>query len=877
MNALLFVLACGVHLAAVHGADPIVLDISNVSKTAFKIDELDKKQRRITANQGFAIGDVYDGETLVSQLPGPNVSSRYVTIERFREDECGIYGLVLKLDDNGQFNVVEIDTVYNDVPIRSRLVMDHTGTYVEFKGRYDELDICSEDFNAFVKRSQRLDSGIITTYRAKKCRYMGAIKCGDSVLLHRDNGIYSRYAEVLNHKWFIYTTPQVGESFKVEFIPAEWKDCRYRRVDEGSIYVDLSLDPIKKYGNILSGCGEDCIFFDGCSKADYRVVDLVDRHGVVYMGDKAKCIDVKLLTLENEKYVTVYARLVDGTHEAVLFKSVDDGPFLKHRPKAINMELTDFKIDKNITVTKRGNAKIYTIPSPNNMKWTIGAVTYEGKVLVGKVFLDSPNDVPYMVLSRRITVDGDFTTIETETDTNYPTNITYVTNSDGVWLYRPRPIQLNLANISSQNPNFRITQVGDTHYHITSSLERTKIGTIRLGPYIIRPNQYHALGTEVLFSRGSLLVTTQLADNKKFYSRFALSSGLLGEEARMFIEQQKEPVELKLQEIFTGNLPENFCTEKYGSFLRIYICKNIFMNTLGSVTFGDTIVSPYARFYELREVYVSTDFFLSSVIVKSYTSEGECVVEVFTSEVTNTDLQFFSVPKIPIDIDISDSFVPPEEISRIQDDRIFFYRVKPEHSIKYRIGNVMYKNKVLIEDTENVLARGINILTEPDAEKPEKYVIRVFDVSSDSRKSRLFVTDGVSGIANPAPKKPLPIDVSLEATRDVAIMVKQCQNIFSYYIPWTRACDYKLDEVLFTQGKDNTVVLISGEDMDVFPEIRLHKVGQYGNTLIAALSSEDAEPSYTKINIKDRRSQITVQDMDACEPDELFMDYYGYA
>ncbi|KAK1932809.1 putative membrane protein [Babesia divergens] len=872
MNAFWLLLVCSARLATVLCARRVVLDIANVDEDAFTTSVESNTRYTIVAKPDCVIGDIVKASKVIAEVDGNALHVQHVAVERVSKDEYRKHIVMPQCNDEGNFEVVEIESVYHGVTTRRRLFLSEDDTYVDFEETYDDFDICSENFEHFVQMSKRQDDGTLTRYEATKYRRIGEIRCGSSVLLSGDNNIFARYAEIFNHKWSIYTVPYIGRIFKTEFIPAVWKDGKYRCVDEGSYLLDLSLDPSKNYRGVVSGCGEGCMFFDGCSHSDFRIVDVVNRHGVIYMGHKAKCIDVKLQKLGNENFVTVYARLLDGTHETVQFVSKDDQRYVNHRPNVVNLELTDEKWNEHISVTIEGDKKVFSIPAPENLRWTIGAVTYKGTPLVGQAFLENPDDVPYVVLGRRIVVEGEFTTIESETDREYPTNTTYVTNDDGIWIYNPKPIQLNLANLGAKNANFEITKIGESRYHITTAKAHTKIGTIRFGNHIIRPNQYYTLETQIVYGGDAFLATTQVADNLKFYSWYSLSSGLFGEKTRLFIEQQKQPIHLALQDVFTGRLPDSFCKETYGNFLRIYLCKNLFTNTMGDVGFGNSLATPYSRYYEWREAYVSMDFFLSSVIVKSYTAEGECVVEPFTQRMKNGNIIFVREPKKPISIDLSPDATTPPELNRVQDDNTFFYRVRPEFDLYYRIGQIMYKDKLLVEDDDDNLSRIVDLTVDSSTSEPHKYTIRVADVSSRGKRARLFTTDAVSGVVHEADKKALTLDVSFGATRDPSVIVKQHKDMLSFHVPWTRTCDYKLDQLVVTHGAGDTYTITSGNDFDQFPEVRLHKA-DVENDVIAALSSEGEQPVYTAI--KKQSNSIIGLEVEHYGKDTTFLANYG--
>ncbi|GIX61635.1 uncharacterized protein BcabD6B2_10700 [Babesia caballi] len=830
----------------------------------------------IMMSSGKCIGDVFDGDRTVSLLPTENVEMRAVAVHRLQKDAIAETTMEPMTDEEGFFNVVEVETVYYGVPIRQRLMVGKAGTYVDFQDEYVDFDICAQSFEGYDNRTERRvsDGTLVNRYFGNGSKEIGAIKCGQKILMLPDNDIFIRYLEHVDNRWDVYTAPYVGRIFKTSFIPVVWDDCMYRREDPGSMFLDLSAEYKQRYKNIIAACGSDCLFIDGCSDPEMRIVDLLDANGVIYMGNRAKCIQMKLQTINDETYLTVYAQLLNGMFESALFVSKDARTYSKHKPEVINFDLKDETIDERITVSVDRGVTVYTIPSPNNLKYTIGAVSYNKKYLVGKAFVDDAANVPYTVMSRRITVLNNITTIETETDRDLPTSVSYATSSDGVWLHRPKPMQFELTQLNSNDPNFRVTRLEKDKFLITTTSPHVKIGTVKYKNTVVRPNLRYVLSSKLVYGFSELYVTSQMNETLKFHSRYLLRRGFLDDdETKLFVEQHKEPVELSLQDVFSENLPDHFCVEKHARSVKVYLCKDLFRKTLGAVTFAGQLIVPNNRFYKMREVFVATDFFLSYVIVRSYTDDGECVVEAFGNEVAHGKLNFIRMKNDPVSMDLSPRTKLAEQLYRVSEGNHFIFRVKPEFAASHRLGEVTYHGKVIIPDNDLNFNRTIEVTIETSNDRPTNFLIRVAEIGIYGKSSKLISVNLETRLTKDVPKKSLEVDLSIKGARDSAIAVAQYRETMSFYVPWTRACEYKLDSIVFTNKNNEVDVLIKDLRLNDMPEIRLHGVTPGSEAVLAFTPSGD-ETRYADLRI-DEEGVTTVLEADVCKYDELFMAYYG--
>ncbi|GBE59222.1 family transcriptional regulator, putative [Babesia ovata] len=824
----------------------------------------------IATKSGKCIGAVYNAGVEISKIPDAGATNRRVTVHRLLESEYGPNIVEPFIEKDGFVYVVEVETIFLGIPNRQRLVKTSSGAYEDYAEEFDDLDICSKNFDGFVHEALRTDN-TMARFLPKPGRRMGSIRCGDKVLLEHDDEIFFRYAEFNNNKWNVFTTPNVGNSFKTSFLPVAWKDCMYRTLDNDSLYIDLSKDYRTEYCQILSTCGENCIFFDGCSDPDYRVVDVLDQKGVIYMGNKARCVQMKMQVVGSTHYLTVYARLLNGLFEAELYRSPDGRNYTPYKPEVINLELTATNIDERIQVTTDRNGKVYTIPAPNNLLYTIGAVTYMNKTLVGKSFLDDPDNVPYVVLSRRITVIGEYTTVETQTNKDQPTNVTYVTNKDGVWLHRPKPVQFELTQLNANDPNFRVTRLEKGKFHVTAALPNMKIGSIKYKNNIVAPNQSNALSTEFLYDFNELLVTQQMNESVRFYSKYVLKQGFLGDETMLFVERHKEPRSLSIMDVFTNMLPDVFCKDRLGRFVKLYVCKDLYNITMGAVTFGDTTLVPYNRYFKMREVYVAEEYFMSYIVVRSFTEEGDSVVEAFRSRVADGEITFVRMRSKPVAVDLAPEAKAAEQVVRVQDGNNSYYRIRPEFAVNYRIGDVRYDGRLLIPDGGTNLCRVLNTTSEVVDGKITEILVHLGDISSAGRKAKLLTANLETRSVTEVPKKPLEINISFKGTRDDLVEIAENNDTISYYVPWMLSGGLKLDAVVFTNGQNEVDVLIKDLDLDDFPEVRLHHASNAAEAMVA-ITPKNSTPIY--VNVMPSESTPVVSTLNR-QYDEYFKSYYG--
>ncbi|CDR97174.1 membrane protein, putative [Babesia bigemina] len=847
----------------------VPVDISIPESTYYVRNESGSRFTIVTKS-GKCIGTVSNSGQEISKIPETGVTNRRVSVQRLLENEYVNTDLKPAVEKDGYIYIVEVETIFLGIPNRQKLVKTTTGEYEEYSGGFDDLDICGKSFESFVQEPMRADN-TMARLLPKPGRRMGSIVCGDKVLLEQDDEVFFRYAEFSNNIWHVFTTPNVGNSFKTSFLPVAWKDCMYRTLDHGSLYIDLSKDYRTEYCQILSTCGENCVFFDGCSDPDYRVVDILDQKGVVYMGNHARCVQLKMQVVEGTHYLTVYARLLNGLFEAELYRSSDGRNYTPYKPEVINLELTNTNIDERIQVTSDRNGKVYTIPAPNNLLYTIGAVTYMNKTLVGKSFLEDPDKVPYVVLSRRITVVDEYTTVETQTNKDQPTNVTYVTNKDGVWLHRPKPVQFELTQLNANDPNFRVTRLEKGKFHVAAALPNMKIGSIKYKNTIVAPNQSNAISTEFLYDFNELLVTEQMNESVRFHTKYVLRQGFLGDDTMLFVERHKQPHVLKITDVFNDALPEVFCRDTLGKFVKIYVCKDLFNITMGAVTFGDTTLVPYNRYFKMREVYVAEEYFMSYIVVRSFTEEGDSVVEAFRSRVVDGEITFVRMRSKPVTIDLAPEAKAADQVVKVQDGNNSYYRIKPEFAVNHRIGDVRYDGRLLIPDGGSNLCRVLNTTAEVVNGKITEILMYVGDIGTAGRKAKLLTANLEARSLTEVPKRPLEIDISFKGTRDDVVEIAENNDTISYYVPWMLAGGIRLDAVVFTNGQNEVDVLIKDLDLDDIPEVRLHHASDAAQAVVA-ITPKNLPAIYA--NVMPTESTQVASTANRLY-DEYFKSYYG--
>ncbi|ORM40140.1 uncharacterized protein BXIN_1151 [Babesia sp. Xinjiang] len=852
----------------------VPVDISVEKSQAYTRHNESENSYSISVFYGKCIGNVLNGMTVISYTPEGDVSSRNVMVHRFEKRDVAPGSIEPAVDESGQFEVIEIETVHNEIPMRQRLVLSKDGTYSDFQYAFVELDICGDSFDDFTHEvAQTQTSATAELLRPKSYQRIGTVKCGDRVLLEADDAIFTRYAMRNNNAWEIITTPYVGRKFQTTFLPVAWDDCSYRIADPGSTYVDLSLDYEAEYGDVLVDCGENCIFFDGCTNPERRVVDVLDRNGVIYMGVNTRCINLKLQTFGQDKYLTIFAKLINGMFEAKRLVSTNGRTYVPYKPQIINLELTDDHVDEHINVAVEGNTKTYTIPTPDNLKYSIGAVTYNKHVLAGRAFIDTPDNVPYIVLSRKVTVNDGMTTIYTEKDNAEPTVFTYVTSKDMVTLYTPKSLDFDLAEIHKNNSAFKVTRVEDDRYHVITKDPHMKIGTVKYKNQVVHRNQYGVVSSQLIYRFGELSVISELSESQVFYNRYIMTKGFVADDIVMFVEQYKDPVTLHLELLYTGNLPQYFCVEPFGAFVKVYLCKHLFGHTLGSVMFNKGTVVPHNRYYKTREVYVSWDFFLSSLVVKSYTENGDVVVESFNHRIKDRGIHFAQHTKKAVTVDLSPKVNLDRAVTRLQDGNVYHYSIKTEYAKEYRIGDIKNQGIHVTSDNALNISRSVTVTVDRHANPSKSVTLRIADITLSGPRARLLTGDTDLHLTYEAPKKPLTVDVTFRGKRDEPVSIGYSHDTISFYVPWTHACEYKLAKVVATDANKKVSVLFGELGLQEMPEVRLRKVGEESKALIS-ITPKVGKPVYGDVKC-DANGSISVSKIESNNSDVMYTSHYG--
>ncbi|GFE53055.1 glutathione reductase, putative [Babesia ovis] len=853
----------------------IPVDISTgKTKTYMRRVESDNVYSMVPLN-GTCIGDVLNHGTLITDYPEGIMSSRKVTVYVYEKTDPWTGPFEPAVDEDSLFQVVEVESIYKNVPIRQRFVMSSDGTYQEVNYEFQDMDICSDNLNDFVAEKPRKthSGGVIVKYFANTFKRIGAVKCGEHVLLERDDSIFMRYADRVNNAWDIITVPVVGKMFTTSFFPVAWEECPYRILDKGSTYLDVSLIPKTKYDDILASCGEKCLFFDGCSNPERRFVDVVDNSDVISMGAKTHCVNVKLQTVGEERYLAIYSQMLDGNFETAYYVSQEGGRFVPHKPKPINLELTSEKVDENIQVSEADGVKTYTIPSPNNLKYTIGAVTYKNEVLVGKSFIENPENLPYTVYERKVVVDNGYTTIRTVTNMNPSTEVTYITNNEGVWSYTPKTLDVDLAKLNTKDPMFNITQVTDGEYQIEAADPRTNIGTVKYKGQIVHRSHPNVLKTGLLYRGGEIAVTSLYSDMQVVKTKYLYIQGSIDDDENRFVEQYKEPLTLQLEQLLGNELPEYFCTEPHGKYTKVFVCQDEFGQTLGEVNFLDQQIVPTHRYFKSREVYVSSEYFLDNVLVKSISDDGTIVIDSFTTTPSSSALSFNRHTKQPIPVDISPTVAPHKAISRIQDGHNFYYHIKPEYSINYRIGEVTYHGKSIKADDDSAASRNVRVTVESVPNGQKTIYIGIADAGHFGHKSYMLTGDAELHDVKEVQRKPVDLDISFRGEHNPAIAIGITSDTLSFTVPWTHACEYTLANVVCTGDKGTVYKLYSDLQLDEMPEVRVRSLNE-GSKAIVSITPSKGAAMYTDIQTTDKGG-LKVKEMKANQTDGLFVSYYG--
>ncbi|EDO07991.1 putative integral membrane protein [Babesia bovis T2Bo] len=829
----------------------------------------------IVPTNDFCIGNVLNNGVLISDYPSNGITSRTVSVHRYKNTDPWTGTVKPFVDDTGCIEIIDIETRLHKLPIRQRFVMNETRNYETVTYTLFDMDICASDFDDFVKETPKLPgtSANAEIYHAPAFKRIGAIKCGDRVLLESDDYIFTRYAQRSNNTWEITTIPVVGRAFKNSFLPVAWDDCPYRIIDKGSAFLDLSSNYEQKYADIVVSCGENCVFFDGCSNPSNRIVDVVDNNGVIYMGVKSQCLDVKLRFLEKDRYLAIYSKRVDGNFETLIYRSEGGKPFLPYKPVGINIELTDERIDDMIRVVQDGDAKQYSVRAPHNLKYTIGAVSYKGNVLVGRAFLERPENVPYVVIERTVTFENGFTTIDTATDKNPSSQIVYVTNDEGVWTYTSKPVEVELSRLNTKDPNFKVTKSNEGEYHIETLDRYKKIGTVKYKDRVVHHAHQGVTKTELWYRNGEISVISHFNEDTVLHTRYRFIQGFIGNDHRMFVEQFKEPLTLQLDQLFVGHLPEYFCTESQGKFLKISVCQDVFGQVMGEVNFFDQTVVSTHRFYKYREVFVGSDFFLSTVLVKSVTEDGTTVVETFLTYPANGSIVFVRHNKKPIAIDISPTASVHTAISRTQDDHHLYYTIKPEYAIGYCIGDVLYRGHTVMRGKEMMSSRRVTVRIDYDESNTKKVFVHIADVDNFDHRSHSYSGDTELTTITKVPRKPVDVDISFRGVRSPQVAIGIASDTMSFYIPWCQSSEYTLANVYCTGSNGTVETIYKDLSIDEMPEVRVRGLNN-GARAVVSITPKNSVWMHSDVRISNNGT-LTVKETTNHKADGLFTSFYG--
>ncbi|KAK2197936.1 hypothetical protein BdWA1_000939 [Babesia duncani] len=877
MNGLIhcvaLVLGVFANLARSQCTEFLTLDIANIDANQFRIVDGNGKRLVIPINDDprhdRCIGDVADGQQLITPHVGAECEYRAVYLTNLGVDPNSPQGSELLVDENDKTQLVQVHTRTHGQLYRLRFFKTRAGKYIEAEFHLVPLDICGWDFDNF--HLAETTEGI--SYTPKHLIAIGSIVCEDKELLPYSPFIYSRSVKQQDNLWIVSTTPVIGSPFDQVLLPLSPDSGEYRVHYINGETLDLSLGP-DHYYMVASECGDDCIFYDGCSDVSFIIDAVTQKDEVIFFDPEVHCLDAKLETFGNERHLSIYVKYRTIEKPSVwFFISSDNGPFNEPSLGPQTLDVASAELPAHVQSEDSGNVVTYTVIPRHRLHYVIATVVSNGHVI-----FDYRHDLEKL-RNVKVEVMDNVVAILIEYAFGHPQRLLYQIDEDGtIAPFKPNPLVLDLSDFMESDA-FKVNELSPQVYKITTASPLHKIGTIVLGDFVVYPNQFLIHQTECVYSNNDLYLTSTMYNGAEVRLKYTMQDILNPiESCQVFVEQHKESIALDISKYATFANDPMLHVESSDLYMRVQV-KDPFTRVIGTVSFANKVLIPQDNDAVERQIYLGGNGILENIHIKTCNVDGDCYIQSFTASIKDCKISFSKSTKQAVPLDLDPNAQLPLEIHLVDFGAAKFFRIKDEFAATHKIGNVNFKEMLLEAEKPNVDVRLVNLQVKrhDDIFSGLYKLMDIGILSKFTCRHELNVTGNNPNVTNTlAPLEPLTINTNLCGPRERAISVRYHYGVYTFNVPWSRTAAYSLEKISFETSNHDTIHLVQAEDPKdnlssrVF--VRMHN-GHESGAFTLQVNQDDDEPAHYLCNVLDL-DDFTVSRIDAHTPHDVYRQLY---
>ncbi|BAM39951.1 conserved hypothetical protein [Theileria orientalis strain Shintoku] len=827
------------------------------------------------------VGRVIDSTLIISENPDPKATYRYVRVVKYPKTgdhnpdlEEAVKHDTLEYDQSEQvgddsqyFKTVEIHTFFDNLILLDRYAKNTDGHYVNFDFTQVEVDIC-QDITEIVE----IDGS--RYYKVQNYHTVGAIKCGATVLLDGLNVFY-RTIKVHDRKVVVNTVPKFGLITDVTFdLGKDLKQVTTQAT--GRKLMTLRLDRLSaSYQRMLSTCGNDCLFYDGCNEKTV-LVNVQEAENVIYSNKNTLCISVKVEEFAEAKYVTIYDKPRNSNYYIVtiLRRGANEISFTKHKKTSIEVDVTDVPKTKDpqysallIGESVTPNAR-YRI---KNIDYRIGNLYMGGNLLLGDADIIFnreiyTNEKGIMVFDQYYNGESNkYLFRPTGGDPKNPSTLNRA--GKALHLLPEYVVKVDLNNITANVTKYG-TVSGENLFVRTNSFVE-KLGSLTYNTFMVCPNRFYVSNQYMIMNDKEMKLYSVTRRGYGFLESFVkVDSFFQGE--KTFVSKAKEVVTFDIMEFYTwiNDMMMESLTGFEIKFMGDYYMvgmryKYLFGKMLGNIEVKGKVIAPLDTDLSSRELLLPTN--TQSFFILRDCDTLDCWHRTYKESSANGYIGYEIQQKVSLPMDILKIYQNDKGQTVFTFDHFVVYKygtvynVRVLNDLEHKIGKIQFNGHDLLQDDAHVFTRMVNVSvkTENNVDVNGAAVLgainnkvtvtgllRILEIEKWDKTTKLYSyqinqTQGFQ--ASVVAKKNLELDLEPLVRTDTNLNISARDDVYNYQVNWNNRDDYVLTKIKCSHYVNNGWVpynLI--ENLSQFPVfVRLHKDENYDTNRTVSLAIEN--------------------------------------
>ncbi|UKK02229.2 hypothetical protein MACK_001585 [Theileria orientalis] len=826
------------------------------------------------------VGKVVDGQLLISEKPDPKATYRYVRIVKYsptaghnpdleeavNRDTSDDYQSDQATDESNLVKTVEIHTFFDDIVLLDRYAKNQEGQYVNFDFTQVDLDICQP-----ITETVKIDD--VKYYNVPNYQTVGAIKCGATILLDGMNVFY-RTAEIHDRKVVVNTVPKYGLISDLTFdlgnvlkqVTTEWPNRTLK-----TLKLDRLTD---SYQKMISTCGNDCLFFDGCNEKSV-LVNVQECDNLIYSNKNTLCISVKVEDLPDAKYLTIYDKPKNSNYYlvSILRRGVNQTSFVRHTKTSIEVDITGDPVTRD----RQYAALLINETLTPNVRYRIKNIDYRiGNLYLNNNLLLGDSDI---IFNREIYTNDKgimvFDQYYNGESNKYLFRPPGSSSSDLANLYRQGTalnllpgyvVKVDLNNLTANVTKYMTVSSENLFVRANSFVE--KLGSLTYNTFMVCPNRFYVANQYLIMNDKEMKLHSLTRRGYSFLESYAKVSSFFEGETT-FVAKAKEVVRFDIMEFYSAI--NDMSMEKLAEFEVNYMgdyflvgmrYKYLFEKMLGNIEVNGKVIAPLDSDLTSRQVLLPTNS--QSFFILRDCDTLDCWHRTYRQNSANGHIGYEIQQKASASLDLLKIYKEDKGQTVFTFEYFVVYKYGTVYNVRVlndfesKIGQILFNNHVLLEDNDHVFTRMVNlsvntennadvngqvVLSHMSSNTPVRGHLRILEIEKWDKTTKLFAyeIDQQGFKASLVPKKNLELDLEPLVRKDINLNISERDHVLNYQINWTTRDDYKLTKIKCSRFENNTWVPLNIiENINEFPVfVRLHKSENYETNKRITLAVEN--------------------------------------